>query len=64
MPVMGALHVANCTFSDTDFSVLGIVLGNIAQYVQHGGLLILCIVLFLIPIVYNFVAPKKVNNDI
>lgn len=63
MPVMGALNVANCTFSDTDFSLLGIIMGNIAQYVQNGALLILCIVLFLIPIAYNFIAPKKVKEN-
>ena len=32
MPVMGSLNFANCTFSDADFSWLGIVLGNIASY--------------------------------
>lgn len=59
MPVMGSLNFANCTFSDADFSVVGIILGNIAQFIQGGGLFIVCIVLYLIPIVYNFVAPKK-----
>lgn len=59
MPVMGALNFANCTFSDADFSWLGIFLGNAAQFLQGGGLFVLCVVLFLLPIVYNFVAPKK-----
>ncbi len=59
MPVMGSLNFANCTFSDADFSVAGIILGNIAQFIQGGGLFIVCIVLYLIPIVYNLVAPKK-----
>lgn len=59
MPVMGALNFANCTFSDADFSVAGIALGNVAQYIQGNGLMIICIVLFLLPIIYNFVAPKK-----
>lgn len=59
MPVMGALNFANSTFSDADFSVTGIVLGNIAQFIQGSGLMIVCIVLFLLPIVYNFVAPKR-----
>ncbi len=61
MPVMGALNIANCTFSDSDFSMFGIIIGNIAQFIQNGGLFILCIVLFLVPIVYNFVIPKKTN---
>lgn len=61
MPVMGALNFANCTFSDADFSVAGIILGNIAQFIQNGGLFVVCIVLFLLPIIYNFVAKKKEN---
>ena len=59
MPVMGSLNFANCTFSDADFSWMGIVFGNIAQFVQGTGLFIVCIVVFLLPIIYNFVAPKK-----
>lgn len=59
MPVMGALNFANSTFSDADFSIMGIFIGNIAQFIQGNGLMIVCIVLFLLPIVYNFVMPKK-----
>ena len=59
MPVMGSLNFANCTFSDADFSIMGIVFGNIAQFIQGSGLLIVCVVVFLIPIIYNYVAPKK-----
>ncbi|MEG1732503.1 MAG: PTS transporter subunit IIC, partial [Longicatena sp.] len=59
MPVMGSLNFANCTFSDTDFSIAGILLGNISHYIHGNGLLILAVILFLIPIIYNFVAPKK-----
>ena len=62
MPVMGSLNFANCTFSDADFSWLGIVLGNIAQHIQGTGLLVICVVIFLLPIVYNFVAPKKAEE--
>ncbi|WP_440338633.1 PTS ascorbate transporter subunit IIC [Megamonas funiformis] len=63
MSVMGALNFANCTFSDSDFSMLGIILGNIAQFIQNGGLFVLCIVFFMIPILYNFIAPKKIKNE-
>ena len=59
MPVMGALQFANTTFSDADFSIVGIVIGNVAQYVQGMGLLVVVLVLYLIPIIYNVVAPKK-----
>lgn len=59
MPVIGALGFASTTFSDADFCGVGIVMGNIAKILPGAPLLIVCIVLFLIPIVYNFVAPKK-----
>ena len=59
MPVMGALNFANTTFSDADFSLVGILFGNIAQFVQGSGLMIICVVAAILPIVYNFVAPKK-----
>ena len=59
MPVMGNLGFASTTFSDADFCGVGIVMGNIAKVVSGTPLLIVCIVLFAAPIVYNFVAPKK-----
>lgn len=63
MPVFGALGFTGATFSDADFSVLGIIYGNIAQLVKGPGLLVVCIVCFCIPIVYNFVAPKPKATD-
>lgn len=62
MPVMGALNFANSTFSDADFSLAGIFFGNISQYVQGMGLFIITIILFLIPIAYHYIAPKKVKK--
>ena len=59
MPVMGSLNFANCTFSDADFSIAGIILGNIAQFVKGGGLFGVCIVLFLLPIVYKCESCQK-----
>ena len=44
---MGSLNFANCTFSDADFSIAGIILGNIAQFVKGGGLFGVCVVLFI-----------------
>ena len=56
---IGNLGIANSTFSDADFSITGIILGNIAQFVKGGGLFAVCVVLFLLPIIYNVIMPKK-----
>lgn len=61
MPVMGALNFANCTFSDADFSITGIILGNISRYIQGNGLFIIAVALFLTPIVYNYLMPNKIK---
>lgn len=59
MPVLGTLGFANTTFSDADFTVVGIIFGNIANVLKGNGLFILVIVLASLPIVYNVLAPKK-----
>ena len=59
MPVMGSLGFAATTFSDADFSTVGIILGNIARFIQGTPLLIICVLIFLVPIVLNIVSPKK-----
>ena len=60
MPVMSALNFSNCTFSDADFSWMGIVFGNAAQHIQGLPLMALCILVFLAPVAYNYIVPKKV----
>lgn len=59
MPVMGSLGFASTTFSDSDFSVVGIIFGNIARFLQGTPLLLICVVLFLLPIIFNILVPKK-----
>lgn len=59
MPVLGALNFAGTTFSDSDMCVTGLVLGNISRVIQGNMLLIICIVFFLLPIIFNFLMPKK-----
>lgn len=61
-PVLGSMGFANTTFSDTDFTLVGIVFGNLTKVLNGNGLLILTAVLFIIPIVYNYtIGKKKVN---
>lgn len=59
MPVLGVLGFANTTFSDTDFTAVGIIFGNVANAVQGVGLLSISVGVFLLPIVYALVVPAK-----
>jgi len=61
MPVMGSLGFAQTTFSDADFTAVGIIFGNIANYVQGTGLLAVVLACFVAPIVYALLVPKKVK---
>ena len=61
MPVMGSLGFAQTTFSDADFTVVGIIFGNIANFVQGAGLMAIVLACFAAPIVYALVVPKKVK---
>lgn len=58
MPVLGTLGFAATTFSDADFTIVGIVLGNIANAIQGNGLLIICVGIFLLPIVASLFIKK------
>ena len=53
-PVLGAMGFANTTFSDTDFTLVGIVFGNLTKFVTGDMMLIIVAILFLLPIVYNY----------
>lgn len=53
-PVLGAMGFANTTFSDTDFTLVGIVFGNLTRIVTPNVMLAIIVVLFLLPIVYNY----------
>ena len=59
MPVFSALGYVGSTFSDADFSWMGIVFGNTVNFAQNGLLVAICVIVYLLPIIYNFVAPKK-----
>lgn len=59
MPVLGTLGFANTTFSDADFTAVGIVMGNVANYIQGYGLLAVSLLIFVAPIVLTLLQPKK-----
>lgn len=52
MPVLGALNFASTTFSDADFTIMGIVIGNIARFTNGTTLFAIAILIFILPIVY------------
>lgn len=54
LPVLGSLGFANTTFSDADFTIVGIIFGNMAKYVSENVLLCIIVVIFLLPIIYNY----------
>lgn len=58
MPVLGTLGFANTTFSDSDFTAVGIVMGNIANFVQGSGLLFISLAIFFIPIALGLFRKK------
>lgn len=59
MPVLGSLGFASTTFSDADFTVVGIVLGNIARFVQGGGLFAIVLLISASPLLTNFIGKKE-----
>ena len=62
LPVLGSFGFANTTFSDADFTVVGIVFGNLSKFVKGNGLFAVIVVLFLLPIFYNLIFGRNKNN--
>lgn len=58
-PILGSLGFANTTFSDADFTIVGIIFGNLVKVVSGNGLVVICAVLFVLPIVISAVVGKK-----
>ena len=63
MPVLGSFGFANTTFSDADFTIVGIVFGNLAKVMNTTALFGIILVLFVLPIVYNYTLGAKKNNE-
>lgn len=58
-PILGAMGFANTTFSDTDFTLVGIVFGNLIKVVSGNALMVIVIILFLLPIIYNYTIGRE-----
>lgn len=63
LPVLGAIGLTNTTFSDTDFGVAGIVLGNMARFMNPGMITATVTGVFAILVIYNFLGKKKVVTE-
>lgn len=59
LPVLGALGFANTTFSDTDFGVVGIVLGNMARFLTKEMIMVAIIAIFGLLVAHNFLGKRK-----
>lgn len=60
-PILGALGFANTTFSDADFTIVGIIVGNLMKVMNGNALLAVIAVIFLLPILYNYTIGKNKN---
>lgn len=63
MPVLTAQGFSNLTFGDADFGTIGILLNGVMGFLQGPGLLVLCIVLALLPIVIARFVPSKAQAE-
>lgn len=63
MPVLGDLGFVSTTFSDADFAVSGIVLGNVAKSFGATGVTITVVGLVLLAVVFGFFKKHKDSNN-
>lgn len=59
LPVLGSLGFANTTFSDADFGLVGIILGNMARYMDKNVITIIAVAILAILVALNYMMPKK-----
>ncbi len=59
LPVLGNLGVANSTFSDSDFAIVGIILGKLQEFLGDNGVTISLIAIVLVMVVYSMLTKKK-----
>jgi PTS system ascorbate-specific IIC component len=63
MPVLGDLGFANATFSDSDFAVSGIILGNIAKLFGATGVTVLVVGITLLAVILGFIKKGKSSDQ-
>ena len=63
LPVIGNLGVANSTFSDADFAVLGIFLGKIQEFIGGNGLTIVLLGIVALLVCISAMSRKEKIED-
>lgn len=63
LPVLGSLGFANTTFSDVDFCGVGILLGNMAKWLNKDVIMMIIVAIFALLVVYNYVAKSKSESQ-
>lgn len=63
MPLLGDLGNASTTFSDTDFLVVGIVLGNIAKYLGQTGVILGILIFAAASILIKYLLNKNKSES-
>lgn len=59
LPVLGALGFANTTFSDADFGVIGIILGNMARFFDKNVIMLIIVAVFALLVAHNYLSKPK-----
>ncbi|MCL1927802.1 MAG: PTS ascorbate transporter subunit IIC [Treponema sp.] len=58
--VLGQIVGQGTTFGDSDFSLVGLTLGSLSLVIKEWGLFIICVILYLLPIIISpFIKGKK-----
>lgn len=63
LPVLGGIGLENTTFSDADFAVVGILLGNMAHLFSTTGIMLIITAIFVLLVAYNYLAKKPVTKQ-
>ena len=63
LPVLGSFGYANITFSDVDFCGVGIILGNMAKWLNKDIIMCIFIAIFALLVVHNSLKKPKINNN-
>ena len=58
-PALGGLGLSGTTFSDADFCMAGILLGYLRRILSGKGILSLCVVAYIVPVIYEQMKNRK-----